>query len=426
MPLISFNSLNGTQILFLPGNSFTTTLVSFNFYMPLKKETVSHYALLPEIMATCSKDFPDYLKLNYKLSSLYGADVVTSSSKVGNCICVKFTVSSINDKYAFDGQEVTKEAIELLLNLIFRPKTENKAFCSDDLKREKRKLIDRIKGELNDKRTFARNRLTCEMFEDDPFGLYKLGDIESVTAISGEELYESWKAMLSSGYLKIHVIGEKMPDGLEESISKELSVFDRKNITDIYNVTALKERETEKTVTDYFDVAQGKLVMGFSCPDGDDDTSLDVMLMNDIFGGGPYSRLFTNVREKMSLCYYCSSQAVRNKGFMMVDSGVEKENAEKAKEAILGQLEIMKKGEFSDFEFSSAVKSIKDSLRSYKDSQNGLDVWYTLKAINKTVYSPEEISEKIEKITKQDVMNAANRVKLNTVYMLLPKEKEGA
>ncbi len=426
MPLNNVNSLNGTQILFLSGNSFTTTLVSFNFYMPLKKETVSHYALLPEIMATCSKDFPDYLKLNYKLSSLYGADVVASSSKVGNCICVKFMVSSINDKYAFDGQEVTKEAIDLLLNLIFRPKTENKAFCSDDLKREKRKLIDRIKGELNDKRTFARNRLTSEMFEDDPFGLYKLGDIESVTAISGEELYESWKEMLNSGYLKIHVIGEKMPNGLKESISKELSVFDRKNITDIYNITALKERENVKEVTDYFDVAQGKLVMGFSCPNGDDDTSLDVMLMNDIFGGGPYSRLFTNVREKMSLCYYCSSQAVRNKGFMMVDSGVEKENAQKAKEAILGQLEIMKKGEFSDFEFSSAVKSIKDSLRSYKDSQNGLDVWYTLKAINKTVYSPEEISEKIEKIRKQDVMNAANRVKLNTVYMLLPKEKEGA
>ncbi len=426
MPLNNLNFVNGAQILFLPGNSFTTTLVSFNFYMPLNKETVSHYALLPEIMATCSKDFPDYLKLNYKLSALYGADVVASSSKVGNCICVKFMVSSINDRYAFDGQNVTKDAIDLLLNLIFHPKTENGAFFESDLKREKRKLIDRIKGELNDKRTFARNRLTSEMFEDDPFGLYKLGDIETVSAISGEELYDSWKKMLDSGYLKIHVIGEEMPKGLKESIKKELSLFKRENVTNIYEVTALKERENVKEVTDYFDVAQGKLVMGFSCSDGDDDSSLDVMLMNDIFGGGPYSRLFTGVREKMSLCYYCSSQAVRNKGFIMVDSGVEKENAIKAKEAILGQLEIMKKGEFSDFELSSAVKSIKDSLRSYKDSQNGLDVWYTLKAINRKVYSPEEISEKIEKITRQDVINAANRVKLNTVYMLLPKEKEGA
>lgn len=425
MPLKNLYSVNGTEILFLPGNSFTTTLVSFNFYMPLNKETVSQYALLPEIMVTCSKDYPDYLKLNYKLSSLYGADVVASSSKVGNCICIKFTVSSINDKYAFDGQKVTKESIDLLLSLIFRPKTENNAFFGEDLKREKRKLIDRIKGEVNEKRTFARNRLTSEMFEDDPFGLYKLGDIQTVSDLSGEDLFEAWNNMLSRGYLKIHVIGEEMPEGLKEGIIKELSAFNRETVTDIYEVTSLKERSEVKEVTDYFDVAQGKLVMGFSCPGGDDDSSLDVMLMNDIFGGGPYARLFTNVREKMSLCYYCSSQAVRNKGFMMVDSGVEKENAEKAKEAILGQLEIMKKGEFSDFEFSSAVKSIKDSLRSYNDSQNGLDVWYTLKAINKNVYSPEEISEKIEKITRQDVIDAANRVKLNTVYMLLPKEKEG-
>ena len=425
MPLKNLYSVNGTEILFLPGNSFTTTLVSFNFYMPLNKETVSQYALLPEIMVTCSKDYPDYLKLNYKLSSLYGADVVASSSKVGNCICIKFTVSSINDKYAFDGQKVTKESIDLLLSLIFRPKTENNAFLGEDLKREKRKLIDRIKGEVNEKRTFARNRLTSEMFEDDPFGLYKLGDIQTVSDLSGEDLFEAWNNMLSCGYLKIHVIGEEMPEGLKEGIIKELSAFNRETVTDIYEVTSLKERSEVKEVTDYFDVAQGKLVMGFSCPGGDDDSSLDVMLMNDIFGGGPYARLFTNVREKMSLCYYCSSQAVRNKGFMMVDSGVEKENAEKAKEAILGQLEIMKKGEFTDFEFSSAVKSIKDSLRSYNDSQNGLDVWYTLKAINKNVYSPEEISEKIEKITRQDVIDAANRVKLNTVYMLLPKEKEG-
>lgn len=413
----------GVEALFLPGDSFNTTLVSFNFYMPLNRETVSKNALLPELIATCSKEYPDYLKLNYRLTELYGAEVVASASKVGNCICLKFTVSSINDRFAFDNEKVMEESVALLLSLIFRPKTENGAFAEEDLKREKRKLIDRIKGELNDKRTFARNRLVSEMLEDDPYGLYKLGEADAVANITGEELYETWKLMLETGYLRIHVIGEEIPCGLYDSVKQELSAFDRHNITDIYNVTALKERDGVKRVTDSMEVAQGKLVMGFSCASGDDDSSLDVMLMNDIFGGGPYGRLFTNVREKLSLCYYCSSQAVRNKGFMMVDSGVEKENAEKAEEAILGQLEVMTNGEFTDFEFSSAVKSIKDSLRSYKDSQNGLDVWYTVKAINKTVYSPEEICEKIETVTKQDVIKAAKGVRLNTVYMLLPKER---
>lgn len=416
----------GVEALFLSGDSFNTTLVSFNFYMPLKKETVARNALLPEVIATCSREYPDYLKLNYRLTALYGADVVASASKVGNCICLKFTVSSINDRFTFDNERVMEESVELLQSLIFRPKTENGAFSEEDLKREKRKLIDRIKGELNDKRTFARSRLVSEMLEDDPYGLYKFGEAEAVAAISGQELYETWKEMMETGYLRVHVIGEEIPCGLYESVKKELSAFNRHGITDIYNVTALKEREEVKRVSDSMEVAQGKLVMGFSCPAGDDDSSMDVMLMNDIFGGGPYSRLFTNVREKLSLCYYCSSQSVRNKGFMMVDSGVEKENAKKAEEAILSQLEVMKKGEFTDFEFSSAVKSIKDSLRSYKDSQNGLDVWYTIKAINRTVYSPEEISGKIEKVSRQDVINAASRVKLNTVYLLEPKERTDA
>jgi len=149
---------------------------------------------------------------------------------------------------------------------------------------------------------------------------------------------------------------------------------------------------------------------------------LPLMVMCDIFGGGPYSRLFSIVREKMSLCYYCSAASVRYKGLITVDSGVEFANAQKAEEEILNQLEIMKKGEFSDFEFESSIKSIRDSLSSYNDSQGALDLWYALKINNQNVYSPEDIAEKIGKITREDVIYAAKGVKLHTVYKLLPKE----
>ena len=144
--------------------------------------------------------------------------------------------------------------------------------------------------------------------------------------------------------------------------------------------------------------------------------------MCDIFGGGPYSRLFTNVREKMSLCYYCTASSVRYKGFLTVDSGVETENAQKAIDEILNQLEIMKKGEFSQNEFDSSIKSICDSLKTYYDSQNSLDLWYALKINNQNLYSPEDIIEKIKQITKEDVVFAAKGVNLHTIYKLLPKE----
>ena len=172
-------------------------------------------------------------------------------------------------------------------------------------------------------------------------------------------------------------------------------------------------------------VKQGKLVMGFSADMwGDDDNTLPLMVMPDIFGGGPYSKLFSNVREKMSLCYYCSASTVRQKGLVTVDSGVEAENADKAKREILNQLDAVKNGEFTDFEYEASLKSIRDSLNSYNDSQVTLDTWYALKANNKNLYSPEEIGEKISAITREDIINAAKGIKLHTVYKLLPKEEK--
>ncbi|MEE0839490.1 MAG: insulinase family protein [Acutalibacteraceae bacterium] len=307
--------------------------------------------------------------------------------------------------------------------MIFSPKTENGSFYEEDLKREKRKLIERIRGDLNEKRIYARNRLVAEMFEDDPYGLYRLGTVEQVSKITGKELYNAWREMLSSSYVRIHIIGEEEPVQVYERIKQEFSAIERKNITDIKNVSVLKKRNEAKRVEERMDVAQGKLVMGFNCGGGDDDSTLDVMMMCDIFGGGPYSRLFTNVREKMSLCYYCSAQSVRNKGYMTVDCGVEQENATKAEEAILEQLGIMKAGEFSDFEFESSLKSIKDSLKTYNDSQSGLDVWYTVKAVNGNIYSPDEIIEKLSEVTRESVVRAAENCSLNTVYLLLNAEK---
>ena len=260
------------------------------------------------------------------------------------------------------------------------------------------------------------------MFEDDPFGAYRLGKVEDVEKITGKSLYEAYKEMLSSAFIRIHTIGEKESFDIYDRITNELSNFNRHNITDIQRITGLKERDMVKRVKETMDVAQGKLVMGFNCLSGDDDNSLDTMIMCDIFGGGPYSRLFTNVREKMSLCYYCSASSVRNKGFMMVDCGVEKENAEKAEKAILGQFEVMKQGEFSDFEFASSIKSIGDSLKSYRDSKQALDIWYTIKATNKKAYSPEEIIEKLGAVTKESVTACAQKCKYNTVYMLLPED----
>lgn len=416
---------NGVDGLFLSNDRFNTTRISFNFYLPLLRQTVANNALLPFVLTTCSEKYPDFSKLNYKLSKLYGARLEASCEKTGDFQLLRVCISTINDSFALDGESLVEEACEMLLNLIFNPKAENGAFCEDDVNREKRKAIEHIKSELSEKRIYAKNRMLEEMYKGENYGIPKCGTEEDVNAITGETLYKAWEDVLRSAYIRVQVVSSTMPNGLFDKIRDRFSSIERQNITVCDDVSPTKALNEPKTVTETMNVSQGKLVMGFSSElYGDSNKALPLMVMTDIFGGGPYSRLFANVREKMSLCYYCSASSVRIKGLVMVDSGVETENFEKAQKEILNQLDIIKENKFSDFEFESSLKSINDSLNSYNDSQTSIDVWYSIRVFDKDCLSPEEMAEQLSSITREDVVAAAKGVKLNTVYRLMPEKAE--
>lgn len=417
---------NGAEGVFIQNERFNTTLVSFNFYVPLSHETVAEYALLPFVMTTCSKSYPDFSALNFKLAKLYGANLSASAEKVGDYQLLKIAISTIDDRFALDDESLCDNAVELLTELIFEPKAENGAFCEDDVEREKRKAIEHIRGDLAQKRVYAKKRLIEEMYKGEPYGLSKCGTEEQVETITGESLYNAWKKLLESAFLRVNVISRSMPQGLFEKIGEKLGEITRENIADCTQSTPTKAIKTPNTVIEKMDIAQGKLCMGFSSElYGDDSQTAALTVMCDIFGGGPYSRLFTNVREKYSLCYYCASSSVKAKGLITVDSGIEKENATKAEKEILNQLDIIKQNLFTDEEFQSSIKSITDSFKSYNDSQGLLDAWYSLKIVKDKLLSPEEAAADILKVTRNDVVYAARGVKLHTVYKLLPEDKEG-
>lgn len=415
---------DGVEGLFIKSSRFNTTLISCNFYLPIKSERVAENALLPFILTSCSKKYPNFSKLNYKLNKLYGANLDASAEKYGDFQLLKMKISVINDRFTLDGESLLLQAAELICGLVFEPSVEGNSFLTADVEREKRKAIEHIKGEYSEKRVYAKKRLIEEMYKGEPYGVDKCGKVEEVEKITGESLYKAWQSLLKNAFIRFHVVGSEMPAGLFEYITEKFSALERENITDCKKSAPTKPAENVKVVTEDMKVNQGKLVMGFSSElYGNDDVTLPFLVMGDIFGGGPYSRLFANVREKMSLCYYCSASSVRMKGLLTVESGIETVNAEKAQQEILNQLEIIKKGEFSDFEFESSKKSICDSFNGYSDSQNSIDAWYTLKVNNDNVYSPQEVAEKVRNVSREEVIKAANGVKLHTVYKLLPADK---
>lgn len=413
---------NGVDGLFISNDRFNTTRISFNFYLPLEKDTVANNSLLPFVLTTCSDKYPDFSKLNYKLNKLYGAKLESSCEKTGDLQLLRIAISVINDNFALDGEKLVEEACEMLLNLVFNPKVNDNSFAEEDVNREKRKAIEHIRSELNEKRIYAKNRMLEEMYKGEKYAIPKCGTESDVNAITGQSLYSAWENLIKSAYIRVQVVSSVMPNGLFDKIKDRFSQVERSNITECDDVSPTKEAKEPNVVTETMSVSQGKLVMGFSSKlYGDSNKVLPLTVMTDIFGGGPYSRLFTNVREKMSLCYYCSASSVRSKGLVIVDSGVEAVNFLKAQEEILNQLEIVKQDKFSDFEFESSIKSITDSLKGYNDSQNAIDTWYALRVLDKECLSPEQMAEKLSIIKRSDVVEAAKGVKLHTVYRLMPQ-----
>ena len=417
---------NGAEGVFIKNERFNTTLISFNFYVPLSRDTVADYALLPFIMTSCSKEYPDFSRLNFKLAKLYGANLSASAEKVGDFQLLKMAISVIDDRFSLDNESLCDSAVELLTQLIFEPKVENGEFCEEDVAREKRKAIEHIRGDLAQKRTYAKKRLIEEMYKDEPYGISKCGNEEDVEKITGASLYAAWQKLLSCAFLRVNVISRALPQGLFDDLSQKLNALNRTDIPDCTTSTPTPHAKTVNEITEEMDIAQGKLCMGFSSETyGDDESAAALTVMCDIFGGGPYSRLFTNVREKYSLCYYCASSSVKSKGLITVDSGIEKQNANRAQKEILNQLNIIKQNLFTDEEFESSIKSITDSFKSYTDSQGLLDAWYSLKIVKDKLLSPEAAAEIISGVTRNDVVYTARGIKLHTVYKLLPKSKDG-
>lgn len=414
------NSANGY---FIKTDRFKTTYISYNFYLPIEKEKAAGFALLPFILTTCSKEYPDFSKLNFKLNKLYSASLSASAEKVGDYQLLKIGISVIDDKYALDGEELILKSAKLLNSLVFEPLAENGAFYTTDVEREKRKAIEHIRGEIAEKRLYARRRLIEEMFKDDVYGIPKCGTQEQVAKITPESLFSAWQEMISRAALSVNVISSSLPQNVFDDVKSRLSLIDRSNAITVKTSSPTRPLYAAKRVEEYMDITQGKLVMGFSADiDENEKASAAFTVMCDIFGGGPYSRLFTNVREKQSLCYYCSSSVEKRKGYLIVDSGVEAKNAKKAESEILRQLEIMKNGNFTDFEFESSKISIINALNGYGDHQEAIDAWYTVKSSSKNMISPEDYAIQISEVDRQSVINAAKTVKLHTVFNLCPKE----
>lgn len=410
---------DGVYLTYLPARKFKTSLLSAQFVTPLRQETASAWALLPAVLRRGTVRYPDLGALSAQLDRLYGASVDYTVRKKGENQCVGFVASFIDDSFAPGGEKLLEPAAELVGELICDPVTERGRFVSAYFDTEKTNLIDAIRSQINDKRDYAAARLLQEMCAGEPYGVSRLGDEKSAEKLQMKKLYAQYGELISTARLELIYIGSAQLDRVRQALAAAFSTLPRDGIRDIAAAVPHPARTEVRTVTEEMDVTQGKLGMGFSC--GSDDYSA-VLLGNTLFGGSSNSKLFLNVREKMSLCYYASSAYHRQKRLITVSSGIEFADYQRAYDEILRQLEAVQKGRLEDWELGGARSTLLNAYASMGDSQGKLENFYLGQAATGQSESPEDLAAQLREVTAERVFQAMETVTLDTVYFLKGKE----
>ena len=396
---------------------FKTMKISANLIVPLSAENAAANALICGVLSRSCKAYPDFTALSKKLSFLYGAELNASVRKAGDNQVLTPSASGLDDRYTLDDESMARELSLLLCGVIFEPNLQGEAFVPGEVEQERRQLLDLIDSECNDKRIYANAQLVSRMCAGEVFGMKRYGTAETIRAATPQSLYAAWRQLLKTAVFEIMYIGDSAPDRAVEVFRQAFEGIDRAPVT--AQTEVIRAAAQPQHFTEEMDVVQSKLVMGFRAGTALPDREIyATMLMCAILGGTANSKLFCNVREKQSLCYYCGSRYDKMKGIVFIDSGVEGENIEKLEAGVLHEIEDMKNGVITDFEIEATKMAVINAYHTSDDTVSGIESWYAAQLFDDSWKSIEEMAALINGVTGEEIVAAANRLTLDTVYVL--------
>lgn len=384
-------------------NRFKTNLYAIFLTIPMKKEDATINSLIPAVLRRGTEKYPTQLEIEKRLEEMYGASFNCGVDKIGNYQVLKFYIEGLSDEYTEEKQNIE----ELLKEIIYSPILENGYFKKEYVEQEKENLRLIIESRKDNKARYAYERCIEEMFENEPYGVYKYGTVEDVEKITPESLYNQYKKILKNAKIDVFGCGNQL---------EEIEI-PHKNTIEIKNTI---HENKHKEIKEKADVTQGKLIIGLDTPE---ENKPAITMYNAILGGGANSKLFQNVREKASLAYSAGSSYIRRINSIFIKTGIKNENYEKTLEIIKKQLQDMKQGNITDKEFRDAKQLIISSLKLIPEQQEDLIAFTYDQKIFGENQSIDEYISNISKVTKENVIEIAQKIDIDTIYFLYGEEK---
>ncbi|GAB2548213.1 EF-P 5-aminopentanol modification-associated protein YfmF [Gracilibacillus alcaliphilus] len=410
---------NGFDLHLLHTKKFKTIHLSMKFTTKLTRENVTKRALLPYVLQQGTANLPTATKLRQRLDELYGTVLAVDTSKKGEHHILTVRLELANEQYIAGEQNLLDKGIHFLKELLYQPKLEGQGFDPKIVEREKATLQSKIEALKEDKMTLANTRMIEEMCKDEAYHLRVTGYEEDLSAISPEDLYQYFQEILTEDHLDMFVLGDIEELAVEGKVEELVIPRQQAAITN----TTLNTVEEQQTIVEYDDISQAKLHFGYRTNITYNDAEYPALhVFNGLFGGFPSSKLFLNVREKNSLAYYAASRIESHKGLMFVFSGIAPGQYQRAKDIILEQMEDMRQGNFTDDALHETIEMTINQLRETLDSPQGMIELHYQRVLAQSTLSPEQLLENVQHVTREQVIEVANQVQLDTTYLLTSKE----
>ncbi len=410
---------NGIYLNIIKTDKFKSNLLSYYFIRPLKRIEVTKNALLPLVLKRGTEKYPNNLEIEKKLEELYGSNLSIAVNKRGEKQVIRYTMEWASGEYLGE-KGVDHDVMEILKDIIYNPILEDGVFTSKYVAQEKENLKKIIESKINDKRSYAIDRCIEEMCKNERFSLNQLGYIEDLEDIDEENLYLHYKSFLETSPIEILYVGhcdEEIINYLKKSNS-----INRENVITIPEDIITCSGQTKNMIKEELDINQAKFVIGHrACIHYKDRLYNGLLVANDILGGGPNSKLFKNVREKESLAYYINSSVFKYKSLLLVDGGIEFKNLDRTIDIVRDELDAIKNGDFSKNDIDISVKSLKSSTESIKDSIFLISEFFFSQSISQDFRTLEEIMLDFEEVTKEEIVEAANKITIDTIYFMRNK-----
>lgn len=403
----------------LKTDKFKASVISFTIYLPLSKSHYAHNLLLSHILRRGTKAYPSTALLNKKLDELYGSYLEVRSHRIGENLSLSLTAEILNNKYVTDGTDILGEIISVAAELILSPAFIEENFNLSFFEQEKKIICENVDSEINNTRLYAAKRCAEIINEklDIPTSA-ELKDIISDATI--DSLKEYYHYLINHAPMHIFYVGSHDEETLKNKVSAAFAEYPcRKPMNLIYPRPITRDEALE--LSKQMPVSQGKLSLGFSTGisvSKDNNAFYTATLLNEILGGSAFSKLFLNVREKLGICYYCSSSLSGYSGVILISSGFEVKNYDLARNAILSQIEDIKQGRISDAELDAAKRSLTSSYLQIFDSPTDLQSFFGNRALFGIEANIEETISNLLTITREDIVALAANIKLIASYFV--------